>query len=97
MKHKFDVFFRTIAATFGGYFTSVLFSIGWVPVLVSTGAASPAEAVMVTTMLSYVLYFSLFIFCFCRKHVGLLWRDMLILFSLCIGPYFLLAEQMAKA
>ncbi|MEO9946877.1 hypothetical protein [Paraglaciecola sp.] len=82
MKHKLDVLFRLIAAILGGYLVSIGFSIAFVPVLVWLNLCSQAEAVMVATMLSYIVYFTVIIVSFCRRSPWLLWRDMSL--SLCL-------------
>lgn len=92
MKHKFDVLFRTIAAVFGGYLLSVAFSFAFVPVLVWTQASIQNEAVMVATMLSYVVFFAVTIISFCRKSTLRLWRDLLLTLCLCWVTYWLMGE-----
>jgi len=82
MKHKYDVLLRTIAAIFGGYFVSSAFSLACVPILVWLQACDRNEAIMVASMLSYVVYFTVIIMSFSRKSSWLLWRD--IVLSLCL-------------
>jgi len=55
MKHNFNVLFRTLAAIVGGYLVSAAFSVAFVPVLVWGQICEQNEAVMVVTMLSYIV------------------------------------------
>ncbi|MEM5498901.1 hypothetical protein WNY77_15935 [Paraglaciecola mesophila] len=83
MKHQLDVSLRMIAAIVGGYLASVAFSFACVPLLVLSHLCDQNEAVMVSTMLSYLLYFSVIIISFCRKSSVLLWRDLCLMLSVC--------------
>ncbi|WP_339769780.1 hypothetical protein [uncultured Paraglaciecola sp.] len=83
MKHRIDVSLRLIAAIVGGYLVSIAFSFAYVPLLVLSHASDKHEAVMVSTMLSYVLYFAVIIISFCRQSSALLWRDLFIILSVC--------------
>lgn len=90
MKNKLDVFFRTIAAIIGGYIVSITFSLSFVPVLVWWQACEQSEAVMVATMLSYIVYFIVIIMSFSRKSSWLLWRDILLSISFLYGIFGLM-------
>jgi len=92
MKHKIDVFFRTLAAIIGGYLVSVAFSFTFVSVLVWLVACEKNEAVMVSTMLSYLVYFTIIIISFSRKSSFLLWRDIFITFCLLGIIYWLIGK-----
>jgi|TARA_B110000967_G_C18896681_1_gene571215 Kef-type K+ transport system membrane component KefB len=83
MQRKAEVFFRTVAAIIGGYFVSAIFSIAFVPILVWLQWCDQNEAVMIATMLSYIIYFAVIIISFSRQSTLLLWRD--IVLTLCIG------------
>lgn len=89
MKHNLDVLFRIIAAIIGGYLVSVCFSFAFVPILVWLKLCSQAEAVMVATMLSYIVYFIIIIVGFCRRSPWLLWRDIVLLASLLWMTYWM--------
>jgi Kef-type K+ transport system membrane component KefB len=91
MKKKLDVFFRTLAAIIGGYIVSVAFSISFVRILVWLQACEQNEAVMVATMLSYIVYFIIIITSFSRKSSWLLWRDILLSLSFLYGIYWLMS------
>lgn len=83
IKHRIDVSLRLIAAIGGGYLVSIAFSFACVPLLVLSHACDKHEAVMVSTMLSYVLYFAIIIISFCRHSSALLWRDLFFILSVC--------------
>ena len=90
MKNKLDVFFRTLAAIIGGYIVSIAFSLSFVPVLVWWQACEQNEAVMIATMLSYIVYFIVIIMSFSRKSSWLLWRDILLSLSFLYGIFWLM-------
>ena len=92
MKHKLGVLFRTLAAIVGGYLVSAAFSVAFVPVLVWANICEQNEAVMVATMLSYIVYFAVIILSFCRKDVWRIWRDIVLTVCLCWTSYYLLAD-----
>ena len=92
MKHKLGVLFRTLAAIVGGYLVSAAFSVAFVPVLVWAKMCKQNEAVMVATMLSYIVYFTVIILSFCRKDVWRIWRDIVLTVCLCWTSYYLLAD-----
>ncbi len=83
MTRKAEVFFRTIAAIFGGYLIAAIFSMAFVPILVWLQWCDQNEAVMIATMLSYIIYFAVIIISFSRQSTLLLWRD--IVLTLCLG------------
>lgn len=92
MKHNLDVMFRIIAAIVGGYFVSAIFSFVFVRILVWMQATTQHEAVMVATMFSYVIYFTVIILSFCRKNTWLLWRDLLLITCLLGAIYWLIGD-----
>jgi hypothetical protein len=83
MSRKAEVYSRSVAAIFGGYTIAAVFSLAFVPVLVWLRWCSQNEAVMIATMLSYIIYFSVIIISFSRESTLLLWRD--IVLTLCLG------------
>jgi predicted cobalt transporter CbtA len=92
MTHQVDVLLRTIAALIGGYLVSVAFSFACVPILVLSHTCEKHEAVMVGTMLSYLVYFAVIIVSFCRKSSVLLWRDLGMFLGLCGAIIYMLGE-----
>jgi hypothetical protein len=90
MKHNYDVLLRTIAAIIGGYCVSLTFTFTLVPVLVEFKACEKNEAVMVASMLSYVVYFSVIIISFSRKNSWLLWRDITLTICILSSTYWLM-------
>jgi len=83
MTRKAEVFFRSVAAIVGGYSIAAVFSLAFVPVLVWLQWCNQNDAVMIATMLSYIIYFSVIIISFSRESTLLLWRD--IALTLCLG------------
>ncbi|MDO6840093.1 hypothetical protein Q4602_11485 [Paraglaciecola chathamensis] len=83
IKPQLDVSLRLIAAVVGGYLVAVAFSFACVPLLVLSHACGEQEAVMVSSMLSYLLYFAVIIVSFCRKSSVLLWRDLALIMFVC--------------
>jgi hypothetical protein len=92
MKHNLNVLFRTLAAIVGGYLVSAAFSVAFVPVLVWGQICEQNEAVMVVTMLSYIVYFTVIILSFCRKNVWRIWRDIVLTVCLCWTTYYVLGD-----
>lgn len=83
IKPQLDVSLRLIAAVVGGYLVAVAFSFACVPLLVLSQACDKNEAVMVSSMLSYLLYFAVIIVSFCRKSSAVLWRDLTLIILAC--------------
>ena len=90
MNYKLDVLSRSIAAIFGGYAISVAFSFFGVAVLGWVKACDQNEAIMIATMLSYIVYFSVIILSFSRQSSRLLWQDIILILSFFTATYWLL-------
>lgn len=64
MTYRLHVLARCIAAILGGYAVSSLFSIAFVNLLVNAFEYPKGVSVLTAAMLSYVLFFLVFILCF---------------------------------
>lgn len=70
---------RCIAAIFGGYAVSALFSLAYVPMQMTLFNSNLADAILIATMLSYIVYIAVFIDCFCRSSAIKSWRNIFLL------------------
>ena len=66
MRSNIEVTFRTAAAILGGYGLSSLSSIVIAQLLQVLLNHPLGDSVLISTTLSYLIFFSFFIFCFCQ-------------------------------
>lgn len=64
-KYKIAVLSRCVVAILGGYLLSSLFSVAYVKVLVAVFHFPHGDSVLIATMFAYLVYFVVFILCFC--------------------------------
>lgn len=79
MTYSTQIFFRILAATFGAYFVSVLFSLAAVPAMTLLIGSRLSDAVYASTLWSYVVLFLVFIACFSIATVKRLYFSLLAL------------------
>lgn len=92
MSKKLSVVSRCIAASIGGYAISILFSLAVVPLFALILFLTINEAVMLASMLSYLVFFFIIIASFSKKSARLLWRDLLVAAAILGGIYFTLGH-----
>ena len=79
-----------MAAFIGGYALTNLFSVAVVKVLVSVFDHELGDSVLIGTMLSHLLFFIVFILCFCPFKQHTIWLSFAIVGSVILGAnYFL--------
>ncbi|WP_299494511.1 hypothetical protein [uncultured Shewanella sp.] len=78
MKTSLTISIRCLAAVVGGYFVASLSSLALVPVQLALFKLTVEDAILIATMLSYVVFFVVFIDCFCQGSALKAWRNILV-------------------
>lgn len=73
VRYRLGVFSRVLAATLGGYVVASLMSVALALSLPLLSGASRADAVMVATMLSFLVYTVVALWVFCARSAWRAW------------------------
>lgn len=78
MKPSLSICVRCLAAIVGGYLVAGLSSLALVPLQTALFNNRLEDAILIATMLSYLVYIAVIIDCFCRRSALKAWRNIAI-------------------
>jgi hypothetical protein len=94
MTFSFLIFIRTIMATLGGYGVATCASLGMIPVSIWLFTDNPHDAVYISLMISYIVYFIAFIWCFSCKTAFASVRDLFSVAVIFLALFYLFPVEL---
>ncbi|WP_299008927.1 hypothetical protein [uncultured Shewanella sp.] len=85
MKASLTLCVRCLAAVVGGYCVASLSSLALVPVQRALFHYPVEDAILIATMLSYLVFFAVIIDCFCQDSPLKAWRNIVVYSLIFIG------------